>query len=132
MDLCSSCRSSSTKFDWSWSTHCQVESGDWVSDTEPEDDRDQGVYAISVAAGLVGTQATNLRAYERAGLLTPARSDGGTRLYSPNDIFRLRRIVELVRAGVNVAGIAVVLDIQDAHRPLRDSRRADPAVGPAR
>ena len=87
-----------------------------------ESDRDCGVYGISVAAGLVGTSMANLRAYERANLLQPDRTDGGTRLYSLNDVSRLRRITELLGAGVNLTGIALVLDLQDANRQLRDSR----------
>jgi MerR family transcriptional regulator/heat shock protein HspR len=74
---------------------------------------DQGVYGISVAAELAGTGVQNLRLYERKGLLRPSRSAGGTRLYSANDIHRLRRIIDLLAAGVNLAGIAMVLDLQD-------------------
>ena len=70
---------------------------------------DHGVYGISVAASLVGTGVQNLRAYERAGLLEPSRTSGGTRLYSQDDIDRLRRIDALLRAGLNLAGIAMVL-----------------------
>jgi MerR family transcriptional regulator, heat shock protein HspR len=54
-----------------------------------------------------------LRLYERCGLLTPARSDGGTRRYSADDLARLRRISMLVEAGVNLAGIARILDLED-------------------
>jgi len=51
----------------------------------------RGVYAISVAADLVGTNIQNLRVYERRGLVDPDRTDGGTRLYSEADNARLRR-----------------------------------------
>jgi MerR family transcriptional regulator, heat shock protein HspR len=78
---------------------------------EHEDDR--GVYGISVTAGLVGTGVQNLRLYERRGLLEPSRTDGGTRLYSRNDVVRLGRITELLEAGLNLAGVAMVLDLQD-------------------
>lgn len=74
---------------------------------------DQGVYGISVAAELAGTGVQNLRLYERKGLLRPGRSAGGTRLYSANDVFRLQRIIDLLTAGLNLAGIAMVLDLQD-------------------
>lgn len=92
---------------------------------EDEDDRDRGVYGISVTAGLVGTSVANLRAYERAGLLQPARTAGGTRLYSPHDVARLRRITELLGAGVNLTGIAMVLDLQDDNHQLRGNRGTD-------
>ena len=74
---------------------------------------DQGVYGISVAAELAGTGVQNLRLYERKGLLRPGRSAGGTRLYSANDVARLQRIIDLLTAGLNLAGIAMVLDLQD-------------------
>ena len=74
---------------------------------------DHGVYGISVAAELSGIPVQSLRLYERCGLLTPARSDGGTRRYSADDLARLRRISMLVEAGVNLAGIARILDLED-------------------
>ncbi|GAA1428996.1 hypothetical protein GCM10009616_10130 [Microlunatus lacustris] len=73
----------------------------------------RGVYGISVTAELVGTGVQNLRLYERRGLLTPTRTSGGTRLYSRDDVARLLRITELLDAGLNLAGIAMVLDLQD-------------------
>ncbi len=78
------------------------------------------VYVISVAAEMVGTGVQNLRAYERAGLVTPGRTEGGTRLYSRNDVTRLQRITQLLDAGLNLAGIAMVLDLQD---DLAEARR---------
>ena len=92
-------------------------------------DRDQGVFGISVAAGLVGTGVQNLRAYERAGLLEPSRTAGGTRLYSQDDIDRLRRIDQLLRAGLNLAGIAMVLQLEEDNDRLR---AAQPARKPPR
>ena len=62
-------------------------------------DRARGVYGISVAAELVGVDAQSLRLYERRALLEPARTDGGTRRYSSDDLDPLRRIVELLAAG---------------------------------
>jgi len=70
---------------------------------------DRGVYAIAVAAELSGISEQSLRLYERNGLITPARSQGGTRRYSADDLVRLQRISELVAAGVNLAGIARIL-----------------------
>jgi MerR family transcriptional regulator/heat shock protein HspR len=80
---------------------------------------DHGVYGISVAAGLVGTGVQNLRAYEKAGLIEPSRTTGGTRLYSQDDIDRLRRIDALLRSGLNLAGIAMVLSLEDEIAGLR-------------
>lgn len=59
-----------------------------------------------------------LRLYERRGLLTPARTEGGTRRYSDNDLDRLQRIAELVADGVNIAGIAQILPLQDRNAEL--------------
>lgn len=80
---------------------------------------DQPVFGIAVAAELSGTGPQNLRAYERAGLVTPARTDGGTRRYSQDDVDRLRRVRELMDAGLNLAGVAMVLDLQDENRELQ-------------
>lgn len=82
-------------------------------------DSDRGVYAISVAAELVGTAVQNLRVYERRGLVEPARTDGGTRLYSERDVERLRRIAFLLGEGLNLAGIAMVLDLEGDNARLR-------------
>jgi DNA-binding transcriptional MerR regulator len=79
---------------------------------------DQGVYGISVAAELSGVPVQSLRLYERYGLLTPARSDGGTRRYSADDLARLQRISALVDAGVNLAGIARILSLEDDNAAL--------------
>lgn len=88
-----------------------------MSDTEP--DRARGVYGISVAAELVGTGVQNLRAYEARGLLTPGRTAGGTRRYSADDLDRLRRIGDLLQAGLNLAGVTMVMELQDENRQLR-------------
>jgi MerR family transcriptional regulator, heat shock protein HspR len=99
---------------------------------------DHGVYGISVAAELSGVAVQSLRLYERHGLLTPARSGGGTRRYSADDLARLRRISALVDAGVNLAGIARILHLEDhnaelsaantdlrsANRTLRDAAKS--------
>ncbi|GAA1768659.1 MULTISPECIES: MerR family transcriptional regulator [Streptomonospora] len=80
---------------------------------------DRALYTISVAADLAGIAPQSLRLYEQRGLLSPARTDGGTRLYSDNDIARLRRIAELAEEGVNLAGIARILDLQEENTRLR-------------
>ena len=82
-------------------------------------DSAQGVYAISVAASMVSMEIQNLRVYERRGLLTPDRTDGGTRLYSPDDVDRLERIRDLLADGLNLAGIARVLELEDEVEELR-------------
>jgi MerR family transcriptional regulator, heat shock protein HspR len=89
-----------------------------------------GVYGISVVAELSGVAVQSLRLYERYGLLTPARSEGGTRRYSADDLARLRRISALVDAGINLAGIARILELEDdnttlstANTDLRSSNR---------
>ena len=78
-----------------------------------------GVYAISVAASMVSMEIQNLRVYERRGLLSPARPDGGTRLYSPDDVARLERIRDLLADGLNRAGVARVLELEDEVAELR-------------
>lgn len=77
-----------------------------------------GVYGISVAAELSGIAVQSLRLYERYGLVNPARSGGGTRRYSADDLARLKRISELVDAGVNLAGIARILELEDHNATL--------------
>jgi MerR family transcriptional regulator, heat shock protein HspR len=84
---------------------------------------DQGVYGISVAAELSGIPVQSLRLYERHGLISPSRSDGGTRRYSADDLARLRRISELVAAGINLAGVSRILDLQDDNAALAAANR---------
>jgi len=83
------------------------------------------LFAISVAADRADMQIQNLRVYERRGLLEPARTSGGTRLYSEADIEVLRRISELLDAGLNLAGIGYVLALEDQVATLR-AQLADP------
>lgn len=82
-------------------------------------DSGRGVYGISVAAELTGLGVQTLRLYESRGLLEPARTDGGTRRYSADDLDRLQRIGTLLGAGLNLAGIRMVLDLQDANAQLQ-------------
>ena len=82
-------------------------------------EQSRGVFAISVAAEMVSMQVQNLRVYERRGLLEPDRTAGGTRLYSHDDLARLHRIRELLAEGLNLAGIARVLELEDEVRRLR-------------
>jgi len=89
----------------------------------PAPDGDRGVYGISVAADLVGMGTQNLRLYEARGLLQPQRTDGGTRRYSANDLDRLRRIGDLLEAGLNLAGIGMVLHLEAENARIRKNRR---------
>jgi len=70
------------------------------------------VYIISVAAELGGVHPQTLRIYERKGLLSPARTQGNTRRYSDRDIERLRSIQRLTAAGVNLAGVKRILQLE--------------------
>jgi DNA-binding transcriptional MerR regulator len=72
----------------------------------------RGVYGISVTSELSGLDPQSLRLYERRGLLTPTRTDGGTRRYSEDDLTRLARITDLIAQGVNLAGIAHILELE--------------------
>ena len=83
----------------------------------------QGLYGISVAAELVGTAMQNLRAYEARGLLHPARTPGGTRRYSDEDLMTLRRINQLLGAGLNLAGIQMVLRLESENAALRSGTK---------
>ena len=87
------------------------------SDERPEPS--QGVYGISVAADLAGSAPQNLRLYEARGLVNPARSQGGTRRYSDDDVTRLRQIGQLLDDGLNLAGIAAVLALQAKNEDLQ-------------
>src|SRR5437762_8783249 len=76
-------------------------------------DAARGVYMISVAAELAGMHPQTLRIYETRGLITPKRSSGNTRLYSQDDVERLRRIQELTtEMGMNLAGVERVFELE--------------------
>ena len=77
-------------------------------------DRARGVYMISVAAELAGMHPQTLRIYETRGLITPKRSPKNTRLYSQEDVARLRRIQELTNElGMNLAGVERVFELEE-------------------
>ena len=74
----------------------------------------QGVFMISVAAELADMHPQTLRMYEQRGLITPKRSPKGTRLYSQEDVDRLRRIQEMTaELGLNLAGVEKVLALEE-------------------
>jgi MerR family transcriptional regulator/heat shock protein HspR len=82
--------------------------------------RNQGVYMISVAAELAGMHPQTLRIYEARGLITPKRSAGKTRLYSQEDVERLRRIQELTsELGMNLAGVEKVFELEEELEKMR-------------
>ncbi|WP_149083627.1 MULTISPECIES: MerR family transcriptional regulator [Microbacterium] len=83
------------------------------------------LYGIAVAAQLVDLPEATIRLFESKGLVAPARSDGGTRRFSDDDIRRLRRAAELRGDGINIAGIARVLDLQDENADLREALDAE-------
>jgi MerR family transcriptional regulator/heat shock protein HspR len=83
-------------------------------------DPQQGVYMISVAAELAGMHPQTLRIYEARGLITPMRSPGKTRLYSQEDVERLRRIQELTsELGMNLAGVEKVFELEEQLEKMR-------------
>ena len=85
-------------------------------DVEPT----RGVYMISVAAELASMHPQTLRIYESRGLITPQRSPKGTRLYSQEDVDRLRRIQELTsELGMNLAGVERVFELEQELERMR-------------
>lgn len=79
----------------------------------------RAVYVISVAAELAGCHPQTLRIYERKGLVLPARTDGGSRRYSDDDIAQLQRIQSLTEDGLNLAGVKRVLELEAEVAALR-------------
>mgnify|MGYP006289465845 FL=1 len=70
------------------------------------------LYVISVAARSLGTHPQTLRSYERLGFVTPARSQGGIRLYSDDDLRLLARVIELSALGVGLTGIRMIVELE--------------------
>ena len=82
------------------------------TDGIPSDE--EAVYVISVAAELSGMHPQTLRQYDRLGLVSPGRASGRGRRYSLRDIASLRNIQRLVGEGVNLAGIARIIELESA------------------
>jgi MerR family transcriptional regulator/heat shock protein HspR len=81
---------------------------------------DRGVFMISVAAELAEMHPQTLRMYEARGLIEPKRSPKGTRLYSQDDVDRLRRIQEMTTEwGMNLAGVERVLELEEKLTRMR-------------
>jgi DNA-binding transcriptional MerR regulator len=74
---------------------------------------------MAVAAELTGLNPQSIRVYEVHGLVRPARTAGGTRQFSDQDIDRLERIRALLAAGLNLAGVAMVVDLERENSRLR-------------
>jgi DNA-binding transcriptional MerR regulator len=96
-------------------------------DTAPGTDASTGaiantraVYSISVASELSGVDPQMLRVYEQRGLLSPFRTDGGTRRYSTEDLERVASITALLGEGLNLAGIGQVLKLRARTNELAD------------
>jgi MerR family transcriptional regulator/heat shock protein HspR len=89
--------------------------------TRVEVETDRGVFMISVAAQLANMHPQTLRMYEARGLIEPQRSPKGTRLYSQEDVERLRRIQEMTaELGLNLAGVERVLDLEREIERMHD------------
>jgi MerR family transcriptional regulator/heat shock protein HspR len=94
-----------------------------IADNGPDSDR--GVYMISVAAELAGMHPQTLRIYETRGLIAPKRSPKNTRLYSQEDVERLRRIQELTGdLGMNLAGVERVFELEAEVERMRRRLRS--------
>ena len=75
---------------------------------------DEAVYVISVASQLSGLHPQTLRQYDRIGLVSPNRTIGKNRRYSLLDIVKLRNVQRLVGEGINLAGIARIMQLEEA------------------
>jgi len=84
-------------------------------------DENEPRYVISVAASILGVKTHNLRYYERIGIVRPSRSRGNIRLYSEEDIARLRRVKTLMDdMGINLAGVEVILRMMQRMTALQE------------
>ncbi|PTR23425.1 MerR family transcriptional regulator/heat shock protein HspR [Rhodococcus sp. OK519] len=87
---------------------------------EAPSDPDARVFVISVAAELAGMHAQTLRNYDRLGLVTPHRTTGGGRRYSPRDVALLREVQRLSQdEGVNLAGIKRIIELTNQVEALQ-------------
>src|ERR671911_2571980 len=87
-------------------------------------DSSRGVFMISVAVELADMHPQTLRMYEARGLITPKRSPKNTRLYSQDDVERLRRIQELTsELGMNLAGVERVFELEEEIERMRRRMR---------
>jgi MerR family transcriptional regulator/heat shock protein HspR len=92
-----------------------------TSDTGRGFAEDAPVFVISVAAELAGMHAQTLRQYDRLGLVSPGRTAGGGRRYSPRDVELLREVQRLSQEdGVNLAGIKRIIDLESQVQALQE------------
>ncbi|MGE0449459.1 MAG: MerR family transcriptional regulator [Vicinamibacterales bacterium] len=88
---------------------------------------DEEVFFISMAARMLGMHPQTLRKYERLGLVQPSRTVGSTRLYTRDELERLRAIKRLVDdGGINLAGVQRLLSIADVVQRIRPFMRDEP------
>jgi len=80
---------------------------------------DRALFSISVASEVTGVNPQMLRVYEQKGLVTPHRTDGGTRRYSGRELDLIREIDTLIKTGLNLAGVELVLQLQAKNRRLQ-------------
>ena len=85
-----------------------------MSDENNQIPEDEGIYVISVASQLSGLHPQTLRQYDRLGLVSPNRTVGKNRRYSLLDIVKLRNVQRLVGEGINLAGIARIIQLEEA------------------
>jgi len=96
-----------------------------VTRVRTEIERDRGVFMISVAAELAEMHPQTLRMYEARGLIRPKRSAKNTRLYSQEDVEKLRRIQGMTaEEGLNLAGVETVLELEERIEQMRAELRA--------
>jgi len=83
--------------------------------------RGKGYFSISAVAKMFSVHQQTIRLYEKEGLITPKRTDGGTRMYSEEDIDKLEEIIYLThRMGVNLAGVEMVMRLQKKIKKLQN------------
>jgi MerR family transcriptional regulator, heat shock protein HspR len=84
-------------------------------------DHSRLLYPISVVAKMLGVHPQTLRLYERKGLIRPGRTSGRTRMYSPEDVEDVRRILRLSRdLGVNLAGIEIIIKMRRQMQAMQE------------
>lgn len=84
-----------------------------------EIDDDMPIFAVAVAAELAGMHPQTLRQYDRIGLVVPARTQGGSRRYSPRDVEQLREVARLSAEGMSLPAISRIVDLENHVRELR-------------
>lgn len=83
--------------------------------------RRKGYYSISVVAKMFDVHQQTIRLYEKEGLITPQRTEGGTRLFTEEDVDKLEEIIHLThKMGVNIAGVEMILRLQRKIKKMQD------------